>query len=259
MAAGTVPVTLKRLGVEGNGDTKVLSNTVKKVAREGQLVAHRDTRAGTNLVLPLRGHDLSVNTRDLNASVETSLVVSLDNVTAVNLTVTDTAVVRALGRGEATSGPAVGVSKVIKKGVLLLNAKPNISIGVSIHELGALVSVVRAIGGTIRVVALSKNNNVVTESERIGVNGNGSEVDIRVVAGGLLGRGAVKVPLGEVGGAGGLLIKSLTFGSDVVGTVNPDVLSHDSSLLRKAKVLLENRCVGSHYVCIAKMDEGRKR
>jgi len=128
---------------------------------------------------------------------------------------------------------------------------------VSIHELGTLVSVVCAVRSTIRVVALSKNNNVVTQSERIGVNGNGSQVDIRVVTGGLLSRGAVKVPLREVGGAGGLLVKSLTLGSNVVGTVNPDVLSHDSSLLRETKVLLENRCVRSHCVCVAKVDEGR--
>ena len=99
-----------------------------------------------------------------NASEKTSLVVSLDNVTAVDFAVTDTAVVRTLGSGETTNRPAVGVSKVIKKGVLLLNTEPNVSSIVSIHELSTLVSVVGAVGGTIGVVALSKNNDVVTKS-----------------------------------------------------------------------------------------------
>jgi len=206
VAASTVPVALKRLGVEGNGNTEVLSDTVKEVTGDSQLITHGDTSAGTNLVLPLRGHNLSVDTRDLNASEKTSLVVSLDNVTAVDFAVTDTAVVRTLGSRETTNRPAVGVAKVIKKSVLLLDTEPNVSILVSLHELSALMSVVGTVGGTIGVVALSENNDVITKSKGIRVDGDGSQVDIGVVTRGLGSRRTIEVPLRKVFGAGGLFI-----------------------------------------------------
>ena len=59
-----------------------------------------NTLARPNLELPLGGHDLSVRSRDLHTSVQASLVVSLNDISAVNLARTNSTVVWALGAWE---------------------------------------------------------------------------------------------------------------------------------------------------------------
>lgn len=85
VAASTVPVTLERLGVEGNLDTPLLGDADQEVARHPKMVTHGDTFTGTNLELPLSGHNLSINPADVHASVETGTVVSLDEITSEDL------------------------------------------------------------------------------------------------------------------------------------------------------------------------------
>jgi hypothetical protein len=65
------------------------------------------------------------------------------------------------------------------------------------------------VGGAIGHPALGEDNDVGGAAEGVGEDGNGAEVDIGVVARGLLGGGAVKVPDGEVGGLPILLIEGL--------------------------------------------------
>jgi hypothetical protein len=74
-----------------------------------------DTGAGADLILPLGRHDLSVDTGDVDTGVQTGTVVSLDDITAVDLAGTDTAVVRTLGTGETATGPAVGHPSVPRR------------------------------------------------------------------------------------------------------------------------------------------------
>lgn len=85
VAASTVPVTLERLGVEGNLDTPLLGDANQEVTSHPKMVTHGDTFTGTNLELPLSGHNLGVNSADVHASVETSTVVSLDEITSEDL------------------------------------------------------------------------------------------------------------------------------------------------------------------------------
>lgn len=85
VAAGTVPVALEGLGVERDLDAPLLGDADEEVAGHPEVVAHGDTLARTDLELPLRGHDLRVDTADVYAGVETGTVVSLDEVTAENL------------------------------------------------------------------------------------------------------------------------------------------------------------------------------
>ncbi|KAI3479577.1 hypothetical protein L1887_58390 [Cichorium endivia] len=175
VAASTVPVTGDGLGVERDLDAPLLSHADEEVARKGEVVAHLDTLARADLELPLGRHDLGVDARDVDTGVEAGAVVGLDEVTGEDLAGTGTAVVGTLGAGETALGPA----------------RPG-------HDLVALVAVVRLVGGAVVVVALGENNDVVTATEGVGVVGGGAEVDIRVAAGGLVGGGAVKVPLLEV-------------------------------------------------------------
>jgi hypothetical protein len=49
------------------------------------VVTHGNAFTGTDLELPLRGHDLSVDTADVDARVEACTVVGLDQVTSEDL------------------------------------------------------------------------------------------------------------------------------------------------------------------------------
>lgn len=143
-------------------------------------------------------HNLSVGPRDLHTSEQASLVVSLDDISAVDLAGTNTAVVWALWTWETALWPAIWSVKLIKKGVFLLKTEPRVVRLVGLHELSTLMTVVELVWGSIRVPALCDNQDVGGTTEWIGVDGNGSEVDIGVVARGLASRGAVEVPLWEI-------------------------------------------------------------
>lgn len=82
---GAVPVAGKRLGVERDLDAPLLGDADEEVARHPEVVAHRDTLAGTDLELPLGGHDLGVNAGDVHTSVEACTVVGLNEVTGEDL------------------------------------------------------------------------------------------------------------------------------------------------------------------------------
>ena len=71
VATSTIPVTLKRLRVEGDLDAPLLSDADQKIASHPEVISHINTLAWTNLELPLRRHDFSVDARDLNSGVET--------------------------------------------------------------------------------------------------------------------------------------------------------------------------------------------
>ena len=198
VATSTVPVTGNSLGVERDLDTPLLSDSDEEVTGEGEMVTHLDTLARADLELPLGRHDLGVDTRDVDTSEQAGTVVSLDEVTGEDLAGTGTTVVRTLGAGETALGPAVRAIVHVKERVLLFETEPGL-LGRDLgHDLVALVSVVGLVGGTVVVVALGKDNDVVTATEGVGVVSGGTEVDIRVAAGSLVGGGTVKVPFLEV-------------------------------------------------------------
>ena len=207
---GTVPVTLHGLGVDGDLDTKVLSNTGEEETGNPKLVTHCDTLARTDLVLPLGGHDLGVGTRDVDSGVETGLVVGLNDVTHNNLASTNTTVVRTLGGRETALGPAERSVIKVEESVLLLETKPRLVLGVSLHHLLALMTEVELVGGAIGVPALGENDDVGGTTEGIRVDGTRAEVDVRVVTRSLVCGGTVKVPDGKVFRLVFLLLQSLS-------------------------------------------------
>lgn len=85
VTTSTVPVALEGLGMEGNLNTPLLSNADKEVASHPKVVAHGDAFTRADLEFPLRRHYLSVDTADVNASVETGAIVSFDKVTSEDL------------------------------------------------------------------------------------------------------------------------------------------------------------------------------
>lgn len=148
--------------------------------------------------LPLSRHNLGVGTRNLDSSVQASLVVSLNDISAEDLTSTNATVVWALGTWETSYGPTIWSILHIKKGVLLLETEPRLVGFVGLHEFGTLMAVVELVWGSISVPALSYDQNVGGAAQWIGVDSNWSEVDIRIIAGGLASRTAVEVPFWKV-------------------------------------------------------------
>jgi len=150
------------------------------------------------LELPLSRHNLGIGTGDLYTSEQASLVVSLDNVSAVDLASANTTVVWALWTRVPTDWPAIGLVEGVKEGVLLLKTEPWLVGLVGLHELSTLMAVVELVRGSIRIPALGNDQDVGSATERVGEDGHRPEVDIRVVAWSLASRAAIEVPLGKV-------------------------------------------------------------
>lgn len=81
VATSSVPVTLERLGVEGDLDTPLFADAEEKEASHGQMVTHLDALARADLELPLGRHDFGIDTGDLDTSVQAGSVVGFDGVT----------------------------------------------------------------------------------------------------------------------------------------------------------------------------------
>ena len=137
------------------------------------------------MVLPLCGHDLGVGARDVDTGVEAGHVVSLDEITAEDLTSADTTVVWALGSGESVLGPAIRPAIDIEEGVLLLETEPKAFASVGLHQEGSVVTEVEGVGLAIRHPGLAHDEDVGLAAEWVVEDGNGAKVDIRVVARGL--------------------------------------------------------------------------
>ena len=134
---------------------------------------------------PLGRHDLGVDTRDFNAGVQTGFVVRLDDISGVDLTGSNTAVVWSLGTWETALRPTIRSSKGVEEGIFLLEAEPRLMRGVLLHQFSAFGTIVEFVGCSVRVVAFGEDEDVVTTSEWVRVHSDGLEIDIGIVSGGL--------------------------------------------------------------------------
>jgi hypothetical protein len=164
--------------------------------RGEELTLNTLTRA--NLEFPLSRHDLSVGTGDLDTGEQASFEVSLDNISAEDLSGTNTTVVWTLWAWEASDWPAIWSVAHVEKGVLLLKTEPWLVGCVRLHELGTLVAVVELVGGAISVPALSDDQNVGCTAEWVGEDSDGPKINIGVVAWSLAGRATIEVPFWEI-------------------------------------------------------------
>ena len=129
VAAGAVPVTGDGLGVPGDNDSELLAHAEEYVAGHPYVVSGVDSCAGTDLVLPLSGHDLAVNSCDGNAGEHAGGVVSLDDRASEGVLCSYGAVVRSLRSGHATLRPSEGGLGVgLEEGVLLLDSEPGLGL-----------------------------------------------------------------------------------------------------------------------------------
>lgn len=147
------------------------------------------------LVLPLRRHDLGIGTGNGNTGVETSSVVSLDNVAPYDLVGADPAVVGPLGPGEPISGPAKGPSVEVQESVFLLDAEPGVLLLDLLHSLVGSGAFVRLGRRHVGEICVAKDQNIIVAPEGVFVDRLGLEVDVAVTALGLIRRTSVILPL----------------------------------------------------------------
>ena len=181
MTSRTIPITLERLGVKGNLDAEFLRNSFEEVTCHPEMITHLDSLTGTDLEFPLRGHDLSVDSADLDSAVQARLVVCLDDITGIDFACSDTAVVGPLWTGETALRPSIRTIEGIEEGVFLFETEPRIVFLVFLHQLGTFGAVVEFVGGSVRIVAFCENEDIVPTSERVRKHSDGFQVDIRVM------------------------------------------------------------------------------
>lgn len=95
------------LGVKSAVYLEFFTNTLKNVSRHVKLIAGIDSYTGTDLILLLSRHNLTVGSGNFNSSIQTSAIVGLGDGAAKVVLGTDGTVVRSLGAGwNASLGPA---------------------------------------------------------------------------------------------------------------------------------------------------------
>ena len=118
-----------------------------------------------------------------------------------------------MGTRETALWPAIGSAIGVEESVLLLETEPGDRVLGLLHDLGGMVAVVGPVGGAVVVVGLGKDEDVVTSAEGILEDGRGTEVDIGVMAGSLVGGRTIKVPDAELADVRHLLADGLEEGS----------------------------------------------
>ena len=98
----------------------------------------------------------------------------LDEITGEDLAGTDTTVVRALRSGESHLGPSEDLAIGVEERVLLLETEPRLVLLGGVHNLLGVRSVVRLVDSAVVVVALAKDEDVVTTTEGVLEHGDGS-------------------------------------------------------------------------------------
>lgn len=162
LSGGNVGVETSAIPVAGDGlrlkrdlCAEFFGNSVQEPARHPELVAQVDANARTNLVFPLSGHDFGICARDFNTSIHASLVVSLDNISAVDSACANTAVVGALWSGETTLGPTIWPAILTEESVFLLKTEPDLVLGICFHQSCGFMAVVGFVRCSIRVPSLA--------------------------------------------------------------------------------------------------------
>jgi len=134
MASSAVPVSFHRFRVEGGHDAEIFAHAVQQEPRDPQVIAHLDSFARSNLVLPLQHtalelskieqtaiggfypnakttiylswHHFRVAAGDFHSSEHARAIMSLYDVTSVHVSGTNSAVIRSCTRLPSNTMPS---------------------------------------------------------------------------------------------------------------------------------------------------------
>ena len=161
-----------------------------------ELVTDGDTKAGTDLVFPLAGHDLSIGSGNLDTSIEACTVVGISDHTSEAVVSTDRAIVGTLRTRVTIVRPAEGPGGELglsaDKSILLLDTVPWFFLGALVKDFfGEMTEVGISrfellAGAILPAEGLGHNEDVVTLAEWVTEDSNRLHNDFRVVGGGLV-------------------------------------------------------------------------
>ena len=100
------------------------------------------------------------------------------NVSPVDISGPDSAVVRSLGPRVAVLGPTERLLVIVEQGVLLLNSKPGLLILRLLHDLKTLLPLVCLHWLVFVVVGITEDEDVVSLGERAGVHFDWMNVEV---------------------------------------------------------------------------------
>ena len=196
VAACAVPVARNRLGLVRHDDVVRFAYAVHNVAGHPDVVSRFDAGAGSDLVLPLSGHDLSVHAADLDAGEEARFEVRFDDLASKRDVGACRAVVRSLRSGESNldRGAAKGACRrfgpsewvaVLEESVLLLDAEPRLRREILVK--GSLRGSAGVAGDSFSLgrVAVAEDEDVRVAAEGVPEDCSGLENHFGVLAGGL--------------------------------------------------------------------------
>lgn len=241
MAPCSVPV-LKKLGLEWNWHIKVLCYSDKQVASNPELVCHFDTLAGPDLKLPLTWHNFRVRPRNLDAWIQTGLVVCIHYGSSEAVGGTHWAIVGSLSSGEPLTGPSEGFDREfvlsLKKRIFLFNPEPWVMIFYCIENVRCKMSEIGVCWFHLweliigPYVGFTEYDNVVVASEGVWVLGHRLENDFWVVSRRLIGRASIIVPVRDVFKLRNPLGEGLWLGPETdTCSIDPHILCNLWSLL----------------------------
>ena len=174
VGTSTVPVTFHGLGLKSTGDAEVFTQTVQQPTCKHDVVTDLEGSSRANLELPLAGHDLSVDTTDLQTCLDASVHVCLNEGSPVHSLKTHSTVEGALGVRETSLGPSVDLAGLVEHGVLLLESKEGLlRQHIRAQDVLNLAASVGFMGGAVGVQDLAEYQYVVlaTDGVRAGEHG----------------------------------------------------------------------------------------
>ena len=187
VASRTIPIR-EEFGLEADGKVVSLANSTKQVSGHPEVISNLNTKAGSDLVLPLTRHDFSIGSGYLDTGVKTGFVVCISYIsTKANIT-SNRAIEGTLVSGVTSTRPSVGsqleLVLLLQESVLLLDTIPRFFGGTLVENFLGKRSKIGVVWDQIFEscilphVALAKNENVVAASEWIGEESDGFDDDL---------------------------------------------------------------------------------
>ena len=136
------PSYLHGLRIHWDDDPKFLSGTMKEETGHPQIITHANAFARSHLELPLCRHNLGIGARDIDSGVEACAIMSLDNVTTIDLVGAHPTIVGSLWPGKSIFGPAKGMVVLVQQSVFLFDSEPGFFLFGSFHDFKATFAMI---------------------------------------------------------------------------------------------------------------------
>lgn len=230
MATRSVPVSQHGLGFVVHINTEFLTDTAQNIFGQPHVVTAFNTFGNTNLVFPLARSDFTVDTGNLETSVDHATVSLLHDISSNGIGSSHATVILALGFRESVFGPSQRTGEVttlfLGHEEFLFNSEPRFMFFGFFHDLVGHGSEVESGRSHLIVnVGFAKSQEGVTVlSEGVFDHTDGFEPDLGITSDGLIARGAIIGPPIELTQFCDFLGVGFGLSSNfLAGTVDPDV------------------------------------